>query len=201
MNAPPPETVVAVGGRFYRKDGEIPDTMQVSYRFPGFVFHYSILNHNTYGLNGDPGAARFGSYGMQFHGTKGTLFVDRGGFRITPQTTRHEEPDRVEGPSPPSMQAPGYYYTTEILPEQSDPSEQHAPHHRHFLDCVRSRKRPIAEIEDGYYANLAGRLGNIAYRLGRAVHWDAAREEVKGDAEANRLAVGTYREPWRPKGL
>jgi predicted dehydrogenase len=201
MKARAPESAVAVGGRFFTPAGEIPDTLQASFKYPGFVLHYSVLNHNTFGPNGDPGAARFGSYGMQFHGTKGTLFVDRGGFRITPQTTRHEEPDRVEGASPPSMQAPGYYYTTEILPEQSDPSEQHAPHHRHFLDCLRSRKRPIAEIEDGYYANLAGRLGNIAYRLDRAVHWDAAREVIQDDAEANRLAVGEYREPWRPKGL
>ena len=201
MKARAPESAASVGGRFFTETGEIPDTQQASFRYKDFVLHYSILNHNTFGPSGDPGAARFGSYGMQFHGTKGTLFVDRGGFRITPQTTRREEPDRVEGESGPSMQAPGYYYTTEIRAEQSDQSEQHAPHHRHFLDCVKSRKRPIADIEDGHYANVAGRLGNIAYRLGRTLHWDADREEVVGDAEANRLVVGTYRDPWKPKGL
>jgi hypothetical protein len=99
------------------------------------------------------------------------------------------------------MQAPGYYYTTEILAEQSDPSEQHSPHVRSFIDCLRSRARPISEIEDGHYANVAGRLGNIAYRLGRTLRWDAGKEQVVGDDEANRLALGTYREPWRPRGL
>lgn len=201
MKARAPETVVAAGGRFHKKEGEIPDTLQVSCRFPTFVFHYSVLNHNTYGLNGDPGAARFGSYGMQFHGTKGTLFVDRGTFRITPQPFRREEPDQTPASSPPDMRAPGFYYTTEVLAEQSDSSLQHEPHVRNFLDCVKSRRRPIADVEDGHRANTVCRLGNISYRLGRALRWDAAREEVVGDAEANRLATGTYREPWKPRGL
>lgn len=201
LNAPPPEIVAATGGLFFKEEGEIPDTLQVSYKFPKFAFHYSVLSHNSYGLNGDPGAARFGSYGMQFHGTKGTLFVDRGGFRITPQTTRKEEPDQMPAAAPPDMRAPGFYYTTEILPEQSDTSEQHAPHHRNFLDCVKSRQRPNADIEEGHRTNTVTRLGNIAYRLGRTLRWDAAREQVVGDTEANRLAVGTYRDPWKPKGL
>jgi hypothetical protein len=81
MKARGPETVVASGGRYHKKEGQLPDTLQVSYRYPKFLFHYSVLNHNTFGLNGDVGAARFGSYGIQFHGTKGTLFIDRGGFR------------------------------------------------------------------------------------------------------------------------
>jgi predicted dehydrogenase len=201
MNVQGPQSVVAAGGRFFRREGEIPDTLQVSYTYPNFVFHYSVLNHNTYGLNGDAGAARFGSYGMQFHGTRGTLFVDRGGFRITPQTTRHEEPDQPPpGPTSDSRQ-PGYYYTTEILAEQSDTSAQHGPHVRNFLDCVKSRKRPAADIEAGHYANTVCRLGNIAYRVGRRLEWDAAKEQVGGDAEANALVVGTYREPWKPRGL
>jgi predicted dehydrogenase len=201
MEVQGPETVVAVGGRYHKTEGEIPDTLQVSYRFPKFVLHYSILHHNSFGPNGDPGAARFGSYGMQFHGSKGTLFVDRGGFRVTPQTTRQEEKDRPEAPSPPDMRAPGFYYTTDVLAEQADSSLQHEPHVRNFLDCVKSRKDPVAPIEAGHYANTVCRLGNIAYRVGRALRWDAVREEVVGDPEANRLAVGTYRDPWRPKEL
>jgi predicted dehydrogenase len=201
MDVQGPRSVVAAGGQFFRKEGEIPDTLQVTYTYPDFLFHYSVLNHNTYGLNGDVGAARFGSYGMQFHGTKGTLFVDRSGFRITPQTTRVEEPDQPTPlPTTDSRQS-GFYYTTEVLPEVSDTSQQHGPHVRNFLDCVKSRKRPNADVEAGHAANTVCRLGNIAYRVGRRLEWDAAKEQVKGDAEANRLVVGTYREPWVPKGL
>lgn len=201
MNAQGPQSVVAAGGQFFQKEGEIPDTLQVSYTYPSFLFHYSVLNHNTYGLNGDAGAARFGSYGMQFHGTKGTLFVDREGFSITPQTTRHEEPPLPALARASDSRPAGYYYTTEILAEQSDTSDQHGPHVRNFLDCVKSRKRPAADIEAGHYANTVCRLGNIAYRVGRRLQWDAAKEQVVGDAEANALVVGTYREPWKPRGL
>jgi predicted dehydrogenase len=201
MNVQAPQSVVAAGGVFHRGYGEIPDTLQVTYTYPKFLFHYSVLNHNTYGLNGDPGAARFGSYGMQFQGTKGTLFVDRGGFKITPQTFRREEPNQPPPPPSTDSRTPGYYYTTEIQAEVSDSSVQHWPHVRNFLDCVKSRKRPNADIEAGHYANTTCRLGNIAYRVGRRLQWDAAKEQVIGDAEANKLVVGTYREPWTPKGL
>jgi predicted dehydrogenase len=201
MKVGAPETVVAAGGRFHRAEGEIPDTLQVSYKYPKLLFHYSILHHNSYGLNGDVGAARFGSYGIQFHGTKGTLFLDRSGFRITPQTFRQEEANQPPPlPTTDSRQA-GFYYTTEILPEVSDSSQQHGPHVRNFLDCVKSRKRPNADIEAGHATNTVCRLGNIAYRVGRALKWDAAKEQVVGDAQANRLALGTYRSPWKPRGI
>ena len=201
MHAKQPESVVAAGGRFVRTWGEIPDTLQVTYNFPKFLFHYSVLNHNTYGLNGDAGAARFGSFGMQFQGTKGTLFVDRSGFRVTPQPIRMEEPNQPPPPPTTDSRAPGFYYTTEILPETSDSSVQHWPHVRNFLDCVKSRKRPNADIEDGHNTNVVNRLGNIAYRVGRRLRWDSTKEQVIDDAEANRLVTGTYREPWTPKGL
>jgi predicted dehydrogenase len=203
MNVGGPQSVVAAGARYSRKPGEIPDTLQITYTYPKFLFHYSILGHNSYGLNGDVGAARFGSYGIQFHGTKGTLFVDRGGFRVIPQPIRQEEPNQPPRPTTPnsdSRQA-GFYYTTQILPEQSDTSQQHGPHVRNFLDCVKSRKRPNADIEDGHHANTVCRLGNIAYRTGRKLQWDAAKEQVVGDEEANLLATGTYRDPWKPRGL
>ena len=201
MKAGPPRRVVAVGGQYHYKHGEIPDTLQVSATYPGFLFHYSILNHNTYGLNGDPGAARFGSYGIQFHGTKGTLFVDRSGLRLTPQPTRREEPDQPPPPPTTDSRAPGFYYTTDVTPEVSDSSVQHAPHIRNFLDCVKSRQRPAADVEAAHHTNTLLRLGNIAYRVGRTLDWDATEERVIGDAEANELAIGTYRDPWKPKGL
>ncbi len=201
MNVTGPESVVAAGAQLLRKDGEIPDTMQVTYTYPKFLFHYSIMQHNTFGLNGDPGAARFGSMGIQFHGTKGTLFIDRSGFRITPQPFRKEEANQpLPQPTTDSRQT-GFYYTTEIAPEISDSSQQHGPHVRNFLDCVKSRQRPFADIEAAHHTNTVVRLGNIAYRVGRRLRWDASREQIIDDPEAQRLAVGTYRDPFRPKGL
>ena len=203
MNAKGPRSVVAAGGKFHRLEGDIPDTLQVTYEFPSFLLQYSVLQHNSFGPNGDAGAARFGSYGTQFHGTKGTLFVDRAGFRITPQYTRREEPNHPprQAVLHPDERQPGFYYTTETLAETSDTSTQHLPHVRNFLDCVKSRKRPISDIEDGHRTNTVCRLGNIAYRTGRRLQWDVERELVLNDEEANRLVKGTYRAPWIPKSL
>jgi GFO/IDH/MocA oxidoreductase family protein len=203
MKVKGPRSTVANGGQFHNKGGEIPDTLHVVHEYDDFILNHSVLHHSSFGPNGDPGVARFGSYGIQFQGTQGTLFVDRAGYRFTPQTTRHEEPDH---PPRPRMwlndeRQLGYYYTTDCLPEQADSSEQHWPHLRNFLDCVISRKRPNADIEDGHYSNTVCRLGNIAYRVGRRVRWDAAREQILDDPEANRLAIGTYRDPWKPEGL
>jgi predicted dehydrogenase len=198
-----PLSVVAQGANFQLKGAEIPDTLQVLYQYPNFLIQYSVLRHNSFGPNGDAGAARFGSYGIQFHGTKGTLFVDRAGFRITPQPTRHEEPGnppRTGGMNPDERQ-PGFYYTTDLTAEVSDTSQQHLPHIRNFLECVKTRQRPVADIEEGHRTNTVCRLGNIAYRVGRKIRWDNTGERVVDDPEANRLVVGTYRAPWIPKGL
>jgi predicted dehydrogenase len=198
-----PRGVVAAGGLFQRKEGEIPDTLQVTYEYDDFLLHYSVLSHNSFGPNGDPGSARFGSYGIQFQGAKGTLFVDRAGYRVTPQMTRHEDPAHPPRPLQwyHDERQFGYYYTPECLPEQGDSSIQHPEHIRNFVDSVKSRKRPNADIEDGHATNTVCRLGNIAYRVGRKLRWDAAQERVIGDDEAQRLVVGTYRAPWVPKGL
>ncbi len=198
-----PRSVVAAGGLFQRREGEIPDTLQVTYEYDDFLFHYSVLSHNAFGPNGDPGSARFGSYGIQFQGTKGTLFVDRAGYRVTPQMTRHEDPAHPPRPIQwyHDERQFGYYYTTDCLPEQGDSSIQHPTHIRNFVDSVKSRKRPNADIEDGHATNTVCRLGNIAYRVGRKLRWDAAQERVIGNEEAQRLVVGAYRAPWVPKGL
>jgi predicted dehydrogenase len=71
MKAREPRSVVAAGGQFRSREGEIPDTIQATCDFGGFLLHYSVLRHNSFGPNGDPGAARQGSYGTQSTGPRG----------------------------------------------------------------------------------------------------------------------------------
>ena len=203
LQARGPKTVQAAGAQFRNRNPEMPDTLQVLYEYDRFLFQFSVLSHNSWGPNGDPGAGRWGSYGIQFHGTKGTLFVDRAGFRLNPQYTRREDPNHP--PRPVEWHHDdrefGYYYTTETLPERAESSIQLPAHAANFIRSVKTRKRPIADIEDGHYANTVNRLGNISYRLGRKLRWDNERERVLDDPEANKLVVGTYRPPWTPRGI
>jgi hypothetical protein len=68
---------------------------------------------------------------------------------------------------------------------------------KNFLDCVRSRKKPNADVGICQKTMLACHLGNIAYRLGRHVHWDSATQTCVGDADAQALVTREYRPPWR----
>ena len=65
------------------------------------------------------------------------------------------------------------------------------------LDCVKSRQRPNADVEEGHRSAVMCHLGNISTRLGRSVRWDATSAQIVGDAEANRMLARPYRRPWR----
>jgi len=71
-----------------------------------------------------------------------------------------------------------------------------AAHIGAFIDAVRSRKRPAADVEEGHLTAAMCHLGNIATRLGRSLRWDAEKEECVGDAEANGRLHYAYRKPW-----
>jgi hypothetical protein len=65
-----------------------------------------------------------------------------------------------------------------------------------WLDCMRSRKRPFCEVEDGHRVAIACNLANMSLRLGRSIRWDPEKEQVLGDKEAAALCVKPYRAPW-----
>lgn len=77
-------------------------------------------------------------------------------------------------------------------------AKSNGDHFANFIDAVRSRKRDTlnAEIEDGMISAVLVHLGNISYRLGRTLHFDAATYSCTGDAEANRMFTRKYREPF-----
>ena len=202
MGAQGPVSASACGGKYYFTDNrDTPDTLEVLYEFPAFVLHYSAMYHNTFGHNGDRGAKPFGSYGILFYGSSGTLFIDRAGYEVIPQTRARRLNAAV--PSGDFEDLTGYnlYYESQLKPEVASTSAQHAPHVRNFLDCVRSRQQPIADIEAGHRATTVCHLGNIALRVGQKVLWDSSAERITNIEEANRLVTRRYRAPWRIEGL
>ncbi len=69
-------------------------------------------------------------------------------------------------------------------------------HVRDFLDCVKTRRRPIAPAEGAHRANSACQVANICLQLGRNLQWDPKRERFVDDPMADRLLVRAPREPW-----
>ncbi|MHC4403468.1 MAG: Gfo/Idh/MocA family protein [Planctomycetota bacterium] len=70
-------------------------------------------------------------------------------------------------------------------------------HFGNFVRCVRTREKPVCDVEIGCRSVTVCHLGNIAYWLRRPLKWDPVREEFIGDEEANRWRTRAKREPWR----
>ena len=67
---------------------------------------------------------------------------------------------------------------------------------KNLLDNMASRGRPVSDIEEGYISTSCCILANLSMQLGRTLAWDAQKDSVIGDEEANRLLRRQYRQPW-----
>ena len=172
-----PKGAMAIGGNYGFPDDmrETPDTQQSVIEFPS----YSLVWEHMIGCGVGPWQRE---HGCEFHGENGILVVDRGGWEVYSETDQVKQPERVFRMMP--------------TPRQGSTGDYHAGHVRNFIDCAKSRKEPVAEVEIGHKSVTACHLGNIAVRLKRYVAWDAARERIPGDPEAQALVGRAYRAPW-----
>jgi hypothetical protein len=69
-------------------------------------------------------------------------------------------------------------------------------HMKDLLANIASRGRPVADIEEGYISSACCIMANLSMKLGRTLTWDAQKQMVAGDEEANRLLRRPYRSPW-----
>ena len=74
--------------------------------------------------------------------------------------------------------------------------EQYTEHARNFLECVRTRKTPIADLASAHRVAVACHLANLSLRLGRSLKWDWKTGTIPGDIEANKALARPYRAPW-----
>jgi predicted dehydrogenase len=112
--------------------------------------------------------------GVTFEGEKGTIHVDR----------------RVLESDPAGI-------VKEPLGEKDVHLYPSGGHHANWLECIKTRKLPICDAEIGHRSATVCHLGNIAVRLGRAIKWDPAKEEIVGDADAAKMLSRPYRAPWK----
>ena len=79
------------------------------------------------------------------------------------------------------------------------PGEIHLTHKgekRDFVDCIKTRRRTVADAEVGHRTNSLCHLGHIAIQVGRKLKWDPQAERFDGDTQADALCHRSYREPW-----
>jgi predicted dehydrogenase len=86
-----------------------------------------------------------------------------------------------------------------LMPQESNLDESvayetAAPHLANFIECIKTRKDPIAPVEAGHRSGSLGILGNIATQLDRPLAWNPAKQDFVSDAEARKLLHREYRE-------
>jgi predicted dehydrogenase len=114
-----------------------------------------------------------GDNGVRFIGTKGEVHVVRGKLETTPAELK----DHVIGDNE------KHVYKSEN-------------HYKDFLQAIRKRSKPIADVEIGHRTATVCNLGNLAYQLKRPLHWDPVKEEFINDDEANKLKGREMRKEW-----
>ena len=70
-------------------------------------------------------------------------------------------------------------------------------HEREWLDCIKSRQQPSCNPAYHVKVDVPLVLSVLSLKLGRSLRFDPKTERIVGDEEAARLAVPTYREPWK----
>jgi predicted dehydrogenase len=181
IDRPYPRSVCASGGiHVFKDDQETPDTLLVTWEYDGLTMAFEQALWAPYQQK-TPGPLRDRDAlpNWPFNGTRIEVF----GTRQWMMLGRHSDGWEVFDGDFHSV-AHGFGRQANEL------------HFANFVDCIRSRKQPNADIEKAHLSTLLCHYGNIAYRVGRTLAIDHQTEGFVDDAEANALVKRTYREPW-----
>jgi len=163
-----PQAVSCSGGKFFFTDDDQqwPDTMLVSYEYPQHIMQYEM---------------RLWSQPRLFDATEGAAIYGENGWVLI-VNTRWRAFDAKN-----KLVKEGTSTNDEIM----------AAHARNFLDAMRTRQRDSLnqEILSGHISSTICHMGNIAWRTGKKLNFDAATEKFD-DAEANKLLGREHRKGW-----
>ena len=178
MKAQGPKSVMASGGIFSGPETamETPDTLQAIYEFDGYTMiweHANGINIGPYGRD----------HGVAFIGNNGTLVVDRGGWEVLAEPNR-EGWAKTDGNK------------MEAVPLTKAEGNGVDFHTRNFIDCMKSRQKPNCDIAIAQNTALNASLGNIAYRTNSKIFWDAAKQQILNNEEAQKLTMANYQNGW-----
>ncbi len=165
MNAKFPKSAAALGGKYAYPDGpeETPDTLATLFEFDD----YNLIWEHAQGIsNGQYGR----DHGIAYIGNNGTLVLDRGGWEVIPDEKRME-----------------------AVPFQPNKGSGLENHMTNFVEAIKSRdfKKLTCPIQDGAHVAKVCQMGNISYRTGGRVIWDATKEKF-ADEKANALINAKY---------
>lgn len=173
-----PVSVCTMGGRFTVDDDRtIPDTAETILQFPAG----RLAIFGQYEANGAPA---LGDAEFELRGVLGTCLASERGHEIIAERGGQfqDHAPRMDG---------------ERLAVELSNKQLTSLHARNFLDCIRSRAKPNADIETGHRSTTIALLANISLAVGERLEWDPQAERFLRSAAANDLLHYEYRKPWR----
>jgi predicted dehydrogenase len=203
MGTKGPISVASMGGRTaLEDDGEVPDTQDAIWTFPGgWILNYAIREANA--MRGDA-ATR----GQVYFGTKGSLILS-GNYEVVPENKIDPVNDiprfsghPIGGPVYTDTKPTPWIQATKGGVESdarygTGGEDTLAMNERNWIECIRSRQKPLCEVEEGHRVAIVCNLANMSLRLGgRMIRWDPEKEQVIGDKEAAAMCIKQYRAPW-----
>ena len=184
MGEKAPVAISAHGGKYaVDDDRDIPDTMEVTYEFAsGSIATFSIYEASSSGM------FQYGE--VELRGTKGTLYADENGYKITgTKKGQFQTWDKM-------IEDETFSSKNEILADGSS-GDSTGTLVRDFLDCIKSRKTPLCPLEEGHRSTSFAHLANIALKVRSRLEWDPAKEVFINNEAANNLLHYEYRKPWK----
>ena len=175
-----PCSVSAHGGRFVVDDDRtIPDTLEAVFEFAsGRLFVFGQYEASGYPmLKGE----------IDLRGTKGIVYATGSGFEILPERGGQFQ-DSTPRLEPMKVRAKGSNHNL---------TSQHIGG---FLECIKSRALPKADVEIGHRSTVFAHLANIALATRSRIEWDAVAERITNNDAANELLDYEYRAPWTAEG-
>jgi predicted dehydrogenase len=145
-----PEKAAAIGNHLASAGvWQTPDTIQCLLSYPNEIQLY---------FEGTFSNARNAAM-IEFMGTEGTLYIDRGRFELHPERGHGKYEEWVLGTDP--ARGRDFY----------DKPDGELLHLTNWVECVRSRRKPNAPAEAGVSAASSAHLGNRSYRSGQVATW------------------------------
>ncbi len=172
-----PASVSVHGGRFAVDDDRtIPDTTEAIFEHASGMMTLFSVHETTFAPMLRPGTE------IELHGTLGTVYVSGKSYEIVP-----ERGGAFQQNTSPRRKGEVFKGTDGILDQQGA---------RDFIDNVKGRKLPNADIEEGHRSTIFSHLANIALNTRKRLEWDAQAERFTNCDEANQLLHYEYRKPW-----
>jgi predicted dehydrogenase len=180
-----PKRISSSGGILVEKDSKanIPDTQTATFDYGDLVVTWE---HRTWGHPNDPKYP----WSATFYGDKGTLKASYSSYDFVP----FGQGRPIHGDALMELDKYPEDRTEKDLERHVAPAIR--GHMQDFLKAVAVRGKPVADIEQGYISTASCILANLSLQLGRSLAWDAEKQMVVGDEEANKLLARPYRSPW-----